>query len=189
MKKVYIIKGRGGKPEHGWYQWLAEELKRKGFQVFLPQMPNTDMPTINEWVGALRSIAPTPDEETYFVGHSIGCQTILRYLVTLPPETKLNNVILVAPWVSLDEKTMAEEPGSIPIARPWIETPIDFDKAKLHPKKFICLFSDNDTYVPPDNQKFFQEKLSAEIIIDKGKGHFDKDSGIKELPGILSFFN
>lgn len=30
-----------------------------------------------------------PDEHTYFIGQSIGCQVILRYLARLPPGSKV----------------------------------------------------------------------------------------------------
>ncbi|KKQ37224.1 MAG: hypothetical protein US53_C0024G0012, partial [Candidatus Woesebacteria bacterium GW2011_GWA1_37_7] len=46
-------------------------------------------PKIKEWVPFLQENMSNPDEETHFVGHSIGCQTILRYLETLSEKTKV----------------------------------------------------------------------------------------------------
>ena len=37
-------------------------------------MPNTANPKIEEWVDYLNSKVDLLNEETYFIGHSIGCQ-------------------------------------------------------------------------------------------------------------------
>lgn len=36
-----------------------------------------------------------PDENTYFIGQSIGCQVILRYLARLPPGSKVRERLLL----------------------------------------------------------------------------------------------
>ncbi len=48
--------------------------------VQVPAMPNTAEPKIETWVPFLEKLVGKPDKDTYLVGHSIGCQTILRYL-------------------------------------------------------------------------------------------------------------
>jgi predicted alpha/beta hydrolase family esterase len=60
--------------------------------------------------------------------------------------------------------------------------PIDFEKVRARAKKIVCIFSDNDPYVPAENWEMFSENLGAEIITEKSKGHFTDDDGIKELP-------
>jgi len=188
MKRVFIIHGWGGKPEHGWYLWLKKELEAKGFKAELPQMPDSEEPKIESWVSKLKEIVGKVDEETFFVGHSVGCQTILRYLQTLNDDTKLAKVILVAPWMHLEEKIIEEEGEEVrEIARPWIETPIDFEKIRSF-AEYICLFSDNDYYVPLSDSRIFKEKLNAEIIVQKEKWHFAGDDGINRIPALLDFF-
>ena len=56
-------------------------------------MPNTACPKIDEWVGTLNSKVDFLNDETYFIGHSIGCQTILRYLET-KEITKIGGILL-----------------------------------------------------------------------------------------------
>ena len=85
MKRVFIIHGWGGKPA-GWLLWLKEELGKKGFEASTLEMPNSEKPEIEEWVGYLSEQAGEVDKDTYFVGHSIGCQTILRFLEKLPED-------------------------------------------------------------------------------------------------------
>ena len=73
MKKAYMIHGWDGTSEENWFPWLRRELESKGFEVIAPQMPDADLPRIKKWVSALKSIVKDPDENTYFVGHSMGC--------------------------------------------------------------------------------------------------------------------
>ena len=186
VKRVFIIHGWGGKPEHGWYLWLKSELEKKGFEAYVPEMPNTETPTIEEWVPFLKGLVGKPDEDTRFVGHSVGCQAILRYLEALPKSAKVGGVVFVAPWMELDKQTIEDEGEEvIAIAKPWVETPINWAKVLEHTNKFVAIFSDNDPYVPLSNSKIFESRLKAKIIIEKKKYHFDQASGITKLPSIL----
>ena len=145
-------------------------------------MPKPDEPNIEAWVTHLSQIIGDVDENTYFVGHSIGCQTILRYLEGLPVDKKVGGAAFVAGWFTLMNLETNEEKE---IAKPWLETPIDLDKVKQHTKKFFAIFSDNDEVVPQENKKLFEERLGAKTAVEHGKGHFSGSDGVKELPVIL----
>ena len=181
MKKAYLIHRWEGNPENCWFPWLKKELEAKGFAVVVPAMPNTDEPRIEEWVGHLKEIVKDVDEETYFIGHSIGCQAIMRFLETLE-NVKVGGLVFVAGFFNLPNLETQEEKD---IAKPWIENPIDTDKIKKMSKKITCIFSDNDPDVPLSDIDLFKERLGAKIIIEKGKGHFDEDSGVMELGVVL----
>lgn len=180
-KRIFIIHGWGGYPDEGWQSWLKEELSEKGFSVQNPKMPETDEPKIGPWVEKLANEVVEPDENTFFVGHSIGCQTILRYLEKLPESIKIGGVVLVAPWTTLKNLSEDEEK----IASPWIQTPIDWNKVKNHTDKFISIFSDNDSVVDSENSKVFKINLGAETIVEKNKGHFSGEDNVNELPSAL----
>lgn len=177
MKRVFIIHGWAGNPDNCWFPWLKSELESRGFSVVTPAMPNPKIPEINSWVNHLQGEAGEPDENTYFVGHSVGCQTILRYLETLENK-KIGGVVFVAPWIHL--KGLDDE--EIKIAKSWIETPINYDKVLKATDKFTAIFSDNDQYVPIEDAEIFKEKLGAKIITEHEKGHFADDDKVFELP-------
>lgn len=187
MKRAFIIHGWGGNPKEAWFPWLKKELGKKGFKVKVPQMPDAENPTIKVWTNYLKKIVGKPDEQTYFVGHSIGCQTIIRYLEKLPKKAKVGGAVLVAGFIQLNLDVIEkEEPESSKIAMPWLKAPINWAKIKSHTKKFISIFSDNDPYVSDlINRKAFKSKLNARIIIEKKKGHMGGDSGIKKLKSVL----
>src|SRR3989344_4974424 len=90
MRKVFLIHGFEGRPDNHWFPWLTLELKANGFDVSAPQMPHPMQPKLNEWLAFLKKYVGKPNRETYFVGHSLGCITITRYLAELSPKQSAN---------------------------------------------------------------------------------------------------
>jgi len=181
-KRVFIIHGWSMNPGSGWYAWLAKNLREQKFLVETPEMPDTDNPKIESWTDHIRKVVGRCDENTFFVGHSIGCQAIMRYLEKLSNDEKAGGAVFVAPWLTLTG--LKEEEERI-VSSPWINTPIDFEKVRMQAKKLICVFSDNDPYVPKENQGMFSEELEAEIIIEEKKSHFTEEDEVRELPIVL----
>ncbi|MDP3985280.1 MAG: alpha/beta hydrolase [bacterium] len=180
-KRVFIVHGWDDSPEAGWFPWLRKELEAKGFEVIAPQLPDAAYPRMKNWVPALAEAVGTPDDQTFFIGHSMGCQTIIRYLETVSEEVKVGGAVFVAGFLKrlsgLEDDSEVQE-----IAKEWLETPIDLEKVKTYLDKSIAIFSDNDRYVPLDNQDDFKEKLGSKIIIVSGMKHFAGSSGFTELP-------
>ena len=188
VKRVFLIHGWGGFPEEGWRPWLKKELEKKDFKVIVPSMPDTSKPVMNKWLSYLKQIVGTPNENTYFVGHSLGCITILRYLETLEKIQKIGGVILVAGFSrDLEYVGYKNELSS------FFQKPINWEKIKKHCPKFIAIHSDNDPWVSIKNSRYFRERLGAEIVIMSKMKHFSGDDGINELPialnSIFKFFS
>jgi len=183
MKKAIIVHGWGGNPSGDWFPWLKEKLE-SSFEVVVPEMPDTFHPTIDNWVSTLQNIAGDIDSDTILIGHSIGCQTILRFVEKLPADIKIAKIILVAAWLHLTDETWDED-YTPEIAKQWLETPIDFDKVKSHCNDIVCIQSDNDPFVPVADAEIFKEKLNAKIVFLQNAGHISAESGFTELPEIL----
>lgn len=181
MKKVYLIHGWGGSSSsEPWFSWLREEFGKKGIELVIFDMPNTDEPKIEEWVGYMKDNIKDIDEHTSFIGHSIGCQTILRYLEKLPKHIRISKCAFVAPWFDLINQSEEE----LEIAHPWTNTGMDFPRILEHCRQFLCIFSDNDPYVHLDQAEKFKQGLGAKVIIKKGQEHFNET---EEIPEILEF--
>lgn len=180
MKKVFIIHGWGGNPDSDWLPWLKIELEKIGYQVVVPEMPNTEVPVIEKWVNHLASIVGKLDKDIYFIGHSIGCQTILRYLETI--NTPIGGAIFVAGWFDLEnlENDEVEE-----IARPWLTTPIDVIKVKKVLAQSTLIISDNDPYGAFDKNKKKFAELGSRIITLHDAGHITEADGFSDLPVIV----
>lgn len=185
MKKVYIVHGWDGNRDEPLFVWLDKELSVKGFNVERLAMPEPETPVIEAWINKLQE-SISLDPETILVGHSVGCQAIMRYLETRLEETRIKGIVLLAPWMKLDQTTIEEEGEEvIELARPWMETPIDFDRVKTIAGNVIAIFSDNDVFVELSQKEFFEEKLGAETILEHHKGHFGPADNISELPSAL----
>ena len=168
----------------GWYPWLKKELEAKGFEVHVPPLPETEQPRIDNWIPKLAEVVGIADENTYFVGHSMGCSTIARYLETLPDNVKVGGAVFVAGFFKRITGLENIE-GEGVTKKHWLTSPLNLAKVRSHLPKSIAIFSDNDPCVPLDNQDDFRDKLGSEIIIRQKMGHFSQDDGITELPIVL----
>ena len=177
-KRVFIVHGWGGSPTSDFLSWLHKELEDKGFEVHVPAMPDTENPKIETWVPFLTQSVGNVDKNTFFVGHSIGCQTILRFLETLPENKKVGGAVFVAGFFKL---MYLEDNESEEIAKQW-ESSINLKKVKSHLSKSIAIFSDNDPYVSLENKNKFESELGSKIIIEHNMAHFHEGAGITQLP-------
>lgn len=180
--RIYIIHGWEGSPTANWFPWLKEELEKKGYEISVPQMPGAEAPEMEKWIPHLQSVAKSPDENTYFVGHSMGCQAIMRYLEELPEKTKVGGAVFVAGFFNLVNLSSSEEKE---IVQPWLTTPIDFRKILSITDKFTAIFSTNDPWVPLSDKELFRKNLKVKVIVQKNKGHFTEDDNITKLPIVL----
>ena len=185
MKRIIIVHRWSAGANGDWRPWLKSELEKKGHTVLMPDMPDTDTPVIEKWVSHLSDVIGTPDKDTYFVGHSIGCQTILRYLDThqFGPLETVGGVVFVAGWFNLKN---LEDSETEAIARPWIKTPINATKIKTVLPRSTLIISDNDPYNASEENKEKFKELGSKIIELHGAGHITADDGFTELPQILT---
>lgn len=164
-----------------WYPWLYSKISDENNKIIRFNMPNTENPKIEEWVSELDKQVNNLDENTYFIGHSIGCQTILRYLETKNVDN-IGGILFVAPWLDLLPEAIEDE-DSYNTAYPWIHTGIDFDKIKSVTNNINCIFSD-DYFVSLDQKEKFEKLLNAKSTIVSGKGHVSTEDGVNELSEI-----
>ena len=181
-KRVFIVHGWEGFPEECWFPWLKKKLEEKGIEAIVPAMPDPGAPKIETWVAQLEDAVAAPDEETYFVGHSIGVQTILRYLESI--NARVGGLVAVAGFFTLTDDAFDDE-EDIKTAKPWLVTPIDFEKVKANCPAITAIFSDNDPFVPLENQALFERELGAKTIIASGKGHIGGNDNIFEFEPIF----
>jgi predicted alpha/beta hydrolase family esterase len=181
MKKAYIIHRWGGDSTSDWVPWLKEELEARGITTSTPDMPNPNAPTIAEWTGILNGLIIAPDQETCIIGHSVGCQAIVRYLSSLPENEVVGKVVLVAPWtqlINVDESTKE-------LVKQWTDTEIEWESVKKHCSNFTVIYSDDDPKVSAENAIDFGNKINAKLILEENRGHFTDDDDVTQLPVAL----
>jgi len=175
-KRVFIIHGWGGHPQEGWFPWLKNKLEKQGIEAHIPKMPNSETPKIDEWVPFIKEQVGVPDEDTYFIGHSMGVQTFLRYIASI--DTKVGGALGVAGFFTLIPSSLDEDEKQI--AKPWLETPIDTEKVKENTTAITAFFSDDDPFVGLENVDLFKERLNAKTLTFESKGHFSGEHGVTE---------
>ena len=177
MKRAIIVHGWNGVPNDSWKPWLKKELEKKGFQVIAPQMPGCLHPKLNEWIKTISQNVGIPDKETYFVGHSLGCISIVRYLTTLPKNITVGGCVLVAGFSGN---------LGIPEIFEFYSLPSEVEKARDYCKNITIIHSEDDDVVPIKRAIEFKEQLKAKFILEYNKGHLSESYGIKELPSALN---
>jgi len=189
-ERAFIIHGYLGYPTEAWLPWLKAMLEKRGYQVWLPAMPHPDRPAIPEWIAFIGKLVGNPDAKTVMIAHSLGCEAVLHYLEALGEDAKsVGKTVLVAgrfPTGMSPEETEKRIEGD-EILKPWLIAKVDLKRVRMAAGKCTVILSDNDPYIPIDEAKAsFQGNLPAEIIIEHGKGHFNEDDNLTELPSALN---
>ena len=184
MPRAIIVHGYASGPRDAWLPWLEKELTTRGFLVHALEMPTPHEPRVSEWVETLTRAVEAPDEHTYFIGHSLGCQAILRFLETLSGRATVGGAVFVAGFLRpLEGVTKLTRPTRVPME--WVENLPDSQLVRNVLGRSVAIFSDDDRTVPLEYAKAFEEELGSEVRIEHGKRHFHSKAGIFTLPSAL----
>jgi predicted alpha/beta hydrolase family esterase len=175
---VLVVHAFGGHPAKFWYPRLREFISGTA-DVEVLSMTNAHTPKISAWVADLASRTATAASEAqeaagcsprdvFLVGHSVGCQAIVRFLALSGTSQvfaggwlRLGGVLLVAAWFAVLDPWETIEP--------WCTTPFDCAAARtaLGGSPMQVLLSDNDKYTPDFEQNAAQwlERLGATVRI------------------------
>ena len=174
MSNFILIHGTGGNPDECFYPWLRQQLEKDGHTVYAQQLPMPENQSLQSWLHAFEPYWKYVNEETCFVGRSIGPAFILRLLERTKARVKA--AFLVAGFCSdigMDDFR--------PLIKTFIEPPFDWNKIRSGCGKFFVYNSDNDPYVPLEKGRELAEKLGTKLIIVKEAEHF----WFEEFPGIF----
>jgi predicted alpha/beta hydrolase family esterase len=150
-----------GNPDNFWFAWLRRELRRRGYRVTAPQLPDADKPNLAVWTDfALKNLKF--DVDTVLIGHSAGCPLILSILSKL--DRPVRRAILVAGFIRLEK--MQDDDVML------LKSP-DWDKIKRNGRDFFFLNSDNDPWGCDHKQgEALRLHLGGTLIVKTGEGHF-----------------
>lgn len=170
MKNALILHGTFDDSQSNWFPWLKKELEKKGYRVWVPDLPYADKPNIyryNQFIFKNWEF----DKDSMMIGHSSGAVAILGILENLPENVVVKKAVLVAgfvddlSWEPLNELFLKE---------------FNWEKIKRSCEDFVFIHSDNDPYVDLRHGEFLEEKLGGKLVILKNQKHFSVDSFGKE---------
>ncbi len=189
--KVLIIHGIAGDSNDNWFPWVRPLLEAKGYEVIIPDLPNSQHPTLAEWTNALSKLGITKQDNLSIIGHSLGGPTAVAFIrKNKIPVTKL---ILVAPvGKEIGEANWEAIPnGGYEFVKPILQR---FSEANGYVSEIaeiventVLYLSDDDPYIPTTVSKSY-EALQPKVTIFKNHGHFNAGAGILEFPTILNEF-
>jgi len=176
MKNAIILHGTGDKNNDFWFPYAKEKLEEKGFDVWLPQLPNAEKPNLKDWMSFVLKNGKF-SEETIIIGHSAGAQIILSLLEKI--NVKIKQAILVSGYAeSLRVDSQSDEKPSL-----------NWEKMKEHFQEIIFINSDNDPWKCDDKQgRIMFDKLGGTLIIRHGEGHMGSttyNQPYKEFPFLV----
>jgi predicted alpha/beta hydrolase family esterase len=168
MKKVFIIHGWSGTPESNWFSWMKRELRSQNIFVEVLQMPEADFPKMNDWIGYMHTKIGVPDEDTFLVGHSLGCMAIMRYAESLVESQKIGGILLVAGF---------SHSIGIPYLEDFFSTPLDYGRVRDSVMKKTFIHSDNDPFVPMSEGELLKNMLGGSLVVLHDAGHVNESGG------------
>jgi predicted alpha/beta hydrolase family esterase len=180
ISKVILLHGKNVDPTQKWYPWFAKEMAAKKIRCYIPMLPHSDEPLIEEWKTAIAALHP--DKDTILIGHSRGGVAVLRWLENQPQDVKVKRVILVAANSGLTRNhTIVSETNH----GFYTKEGYDFAKIRQHCHDFVVLHSKDDAWVPYTAGVENAQGLHAQLITFENKGHFGE--GVADIPELISF--
>lgn len=180
MKNAIMLHGTECSPDMFWFPYVAERLKERGFDVWLPQLPNAKKPNLADWLPFILKNGKFT-EKTVLIGHSAGAQIILSLLEN--SEIKIKQAILVSGYARPLPKT-ADEPKN--------QNSFNWKKIKGKADEFIFINSDNDPWECTDAQgKIMADNLGGRLIVmhDGHMGSQTYGQPYKEFSLLLDLIN
>jgi predicted alpha/beta hydrolase family esterase len=175
MSTVFIIHGIGGNPKENWFPWMKKEIESEGHRVIVPDFPNSDEPRLDEWMEHMKKYEDSIDEETIFIGHSLGGMFILRLLEHMKKPIKA--VFLVAGVTGpTDGLNLA------PLMTTFTTPPLEYELIKKNGGTIQMLHADNDPYISLKNAETLARKLGAIVDVIKDGGHLNASAGYTTFP-------
>lgn len=172
-KRVLIIHGWGNhRPAGHWHRRLATALRQQGHVVAYPQLPNTDLPNLEQWLevvqAELEMLGEVNQNELIVVCHSLGCLTWLNLAIKgLAPED-VSRVLLVAP---ADPELCGEVSSFVlDLTNPAVKQAV-----QASAKVTLLIGGDHDPWIPRGLQETFGSPLDIPAVVIPGAGHLSLD--------------
>lgn len=177
-ENIYIIHGYTASKKSNWFPWLKEKLEDKKVKVSVPDMPDSKNPYCKQWLHHLSSVVSEINENTIFIGHSLGCIAIIRFL--LEKNIKINGAIFVSGFI--DENPMSENTEGL---QSFFSDPLDIERLKYPIPNRVAITAADDDIVPSAATKKMAEKINAKLMeLNSGKHFIDRD-GYTQFPILL----
>jgi len=177
-----IIHGSFGDPFGNWAPWLYSQLTERNKKVLVPHLPTPEAQNLVNWERILGSYSDFISEDTSIIAHSLAPAFVIDFL--LNRAKKVDTALFVSPFYDLIDIKEFDD-----VNRTFFVSGMDISRFTNNAKKRICVYSDDDPYVPIKMSDDFCKKIGAEKHIVPGGQHLNKSSGFSEFPLLLELLN
>ena len=174
--KVLILHGTGGDSEENWFPWMKEKLESSGnYEVYIPDLPNSDYPESEVWLGYLEKFKDKLGENSIIIGHSLGCPAAWQFIEK--NDLKIDRLFLVAPAFpkmnyDLIEKAFTDE-RQLEKVKNFTNKLVDWKSVQSSVNNITIFFSKDDPYIPFSTKELCEKNLNASYKIYEDKKHFN----------------
>lgn len=171
---VYILHGYTASSQAEWFPWLKNKLIEVGATVTVFDMPNPNAPVPEEWDAYLSNTIVECDENTFFVGHSLGCIALLRYLEKQAVTAKIGGIILVSGFL--------KPVPTLPMLDSFLRQELKILQLVEMIKQRLVISSPKDWIVDYQYSCELAKQMEARLITVENGGHFIAQEGFTEFP-------
>ncbi len=181
-KTNYIgIHGSFGSPYCNWFEWLYTTITEKCQEIIIPQFPIGSRQNYKNWSRILKEYLDIGiiNENTIIIGHSIAPIFICNFIIENQIRVKrlifvcgFNNVFSIAPEYDMVNSDMYTD---------------HIERIHEYCDDIVCLYTDNDPYVPYEKEKEFADLVSDRRELIKGGGHLNAETGYVKFNELLKY--
>lgn len=180
---IFIIHGYTAAADSNWFPYLKKKLENDYVEVKILSMPNSQNPKLTEWINYMENKITDFNEKSIFIGHSLGCVTILNFL-NKNVSKKIGGLFLISGFI---EKT------PIPELLEFVKPKLNYNELIKITDKRIVISAKDDDIINYEYSQTLAEKLDSKfILLEKGKHFIDRDDFtefpllVKEIKNILN---
>lgn len=180
-KRALFLHGTSGSPNDHWWPWLKEQFETNGYEVWAPQLPDSQRPNAETYWNFLSS-QNWDFTGSVLVGHSSGATSVLN-LLSRPDVPKVRAAVLVG--VFLNERLTSQSPDfedTRQFSELFPKEGFAWSEIKTKAEKFYFVHGDDDPYCSYDDAVNIARELGGEILTIPHGGHLSAGSGMTELP-------
>ena len=175
---VYIIHGYTASSRSNWFPWLKDQFDSADVKVHLLDMPDSMNPKLDKWMDHLMDHVREVNENTIFIGHSLGCITSLKFIIE--KKQRIKGIILVSGFI---------DSTPLPKLQEFVEEKLDCDAVKKLVGKRVTITAKDDDIVPYEYSKEMASALDTDFYLLKEGKHFIDRDGYIDLPVVKAELN
>ena len=169
------LHGSFGSPFENWFPWLASTLSERGHRVLVPHFPDRELQNLSNWKTILDSYTKFLSQDLLVYAHSSAPAFIVDYCVDR--NRSLKKAIFVVPFyglIGIDEFDNVNK--TFFVDKQYLV------KFKDLCKDIVCIYSNDDPYVPQSMSEEFATATGAKTHVILGGKHLNANSGFSVFP-------